>query len=363
MRHTGFLIVAGACAVAVFAGGCSAPTGDRAVVSPTIEPLTETEFDAFTSDIADQLLAWLERSNVRLPVTIAPPTIDKRSAERRGVARAFSTRLAGALSDRLLGAVRFGSPTIGDPRIRCELAFAPVSADQAEKTVEFRMWCADSNTEICRWTQDYRPRPRQLNARPAEPAPARITKETAPPMMTVAKNTQPPSSPPPPPPRAASTDARHSKPPATVAHQEGSPRAKLLVRARQPRRRPIRIDRCERGLGELVAEQAPHYQDRTLRRAHGRIVFLDRRSWEGLRVVRAKVTRDAQGRLGIEMQLQARQSPVRADIRVIYLGKDGKQLEASAVRTFELSPGFAKRFELSASETGATSYIMLVARG
>ncbi|MFQ5806111.1 MAG: hypothetical protein ACE5I3_06650 [Phycisphaerae bacterium] len=379
----------------------------------TVEPLTEVEFDAFATGIAEQIIAWLERGQVSLPATIRLPTIEDESVECAGVAKAFSRRLAEGLSDRLAGAVRFGRASTTKPRLRSGISFTDDGAGERPRTVTFRLWDADSSLEICRESYDYQIRPRPLTAlrrrleerrvaaripreernssaavavppvdepivAAGEPADAAVepvapeavrsdrepagkkaiaTAVTLPRPVPVAVPREPPKPQPAAPRRtpAVTPDSTSSVPVVTN-------RRHADLRRTPPRRR-VRIDRHEHGLAELVQEQAIHFSDRTITDKLGRLIFLDRRAWEsvGIEVRRARRTPD--GHLSVELMVQARGRPLEADLRVIYLDADGRQVEVSPVRTYEFSPSYAKHIVFHSSKAGAARYILLIARG
>lgn len=329
--------------------GCASPNGGRAAMAPAVEPLTEREFDAFANDIADQLIAWLERTDVAARVTIAGPGVARECAEQRGVARAFAARLAEGLNDRLLGTVQFAPAHKSRSRLHSEVSFSNREQYGHARALEFRLWDAQSNTELCRWACEYRARPRKLEDLPGSVERPRFA--SAPPKAQQANGSVP-------------VPPNGVKPQRRTAATNGAIAASESKRSSEDApRRTIRIDSHEDGLGRQLLEQADDYADRTVRGKSGRIVFLDSPSWEGLRVLRSSVKRTSSGRLKVVVRIQSRDIPKRADIRIVYFDKQGRQLEASAVRTIELSPRFARPLALTSSRPGAARYVMLVARG
>ncbi len=431
----------------VAVGGCAGSPAGRGSMEATVEPLTEAEFDAFATDVAEQIITWLERGQVSLPVTIRPPTVGRESVECAGVAKAFSQRLAAGLSDRLLGAVRFGRTSSAGPRLRCGISFMDKESDEPARTVEFRLWDADSNLEICRGSYEYQRRPENLIALRRQVEERRLAARTprgesepststraAPVDEPIAATVEPAR------PEAVASAAALPKPeaegvqsaepvaaagqvvaapvaaaPVETARFESGDRApaaepvttvvgadvartgigdgglaagepaataagpaatpkvapspevaekmRLAERRRMPRRRTVRIDGHEHGLAELVQEQAVYFRDRTMNDELGRLIFLDRQAWENMRVETERVQRTHDGHLSIQLLVQADGRPLEADVRVIYLDVNGRQVEVSPVRTYQFSPSYAKHIALHSSEGGAAEYIVLVSRG
>jgi hypothetical protein len=396
--------------------GCAKPATGRGDLQPTVEPLTEAEFDAFATDISEQIIAWLERGQVPLPVTITPPAVEEASVESGGVAKAFSQRFANGLSDRLIGAVRFGRRRANGPPLRCAISFTKADSGQPTRMVTFRLWDADSNLEICRGSYDYQARPKPLTAlrreleerrlaariptderdasaavapveepvvaavEPAKPGPLGSGAEFSesgveqPPGQPAALQpvaTAAPSGEPAPvtavdePPqqqRAASRQPSPAAPMVSSAVRDSEDMRRAEFR-RKPRRRPVRIDRHERGLAQLVQEQAVYFNDQTVTDQFGNMIFLDRRAWESIQIQALRGRQTPDRHLSIQLLVQARSRPLEADVRVIYLDADGQQLEVSPVRTYEFWPSYAKNIVLRSSKAGAARYIVLVSHG
>jgi hypothetical protein len=425
------------CVVLATVAGCAGHNAGRGTMEATVEPLTEAEFDAFATDVAEQIVAWLERGQVSLPVTIRPPTLEGEPAECEGVSKAFCRRLAEGLSDRLLGAIRFGTPSRAAPRLRCGVSFVTDGSDQKSRTLMFRLWDADSSLEICRQSRDYQVRPRHLEdlhrrleehrlaARTprsgSEPSVAVVAPSGTEPIATGAGAARPeavaargeatrpqteavpvgagvpgsttsvseatPTTVAAAPVGPARADSRDEGPVAeevsvspeavvaTPSEQasaamagvtppaEAVEKARLVQAGRMPAKRTVRIDRHEQGLADLVQEQAVHFTDRTIAGELGRVIFLDQRAWEEVHMEVRRSWRTHGGRLSVELLIQADDRPAEADIRVVYLDAQGRQVEASRVQTYYVSPSYTKRIALHSSKAGAAEYIVLVARG
>ncbi len=139
----------------VLLSGCTITQSRSAVRASGVEPLSEDDFDRFTSRLADDIAEVAKHQGYWPPAIITVPHVEPGSDENDTVARTFARRLSEGLNDRLSGAAFFTRSSIAVPDLRCTLLFAAGPDDPTSRRIIFRLFDYDSRRELLKVTYSY----------------------------------------------------------------------------------------------------------------------------------------------------------------------------------------------------------------
>lgn len=365
-----------ACAVvgALALPGCVAPGPSRAPDSPTVVAMSEDEFDIFAGRIAQQLRRVAADGRYPAPVGIAYPEVVA-EPDLRPAARALAERLSEGLNDRLAGAALVAegrSPAAWQSRM--ELRRDPASADTQQ--LEFAVIDSRAGVEVAREKTTFVPQPHALTAaeppielgnvppapEPAPPSEAPRAATASPPTRAAPKAAT--ASPP-----AARAGAAPAPQPAAPAPRRAEPPPPTAAAARMPderstdqpeRARKLRINGDPRELAATVARQLPRYRSQTADGERGEVVFLDDDSRAAFRLQGQGISRSADGRLRVELELRAHDDEQDAKLRVIFLDGSGEVIDATPVIPYLLVNTYTSTIVVPAADARAERYIVLI---
>lgn len=356
--------------------GCATANG-RSQFSASVEPLSEAEFDEFALDIAEQLVARMERDELALPLTIAPPNIERGDVSS-GAARAFAQRLGEAVSDRLGGEVRFGAGS----GLRSRLAFGPSRWSDERREARFTILDSMTNSELIQSVCEYdavdapqyaglRSRLREDGDRDPAPAPPSAAPKPAPSgaQFVARSDTSRPNDS-----DHTGTARRHAVAPRSNAHAGSSPAPALQSPTVRNARLAERLARLKADASHLERVSAPLLDD--YQRVAEGVASLIKRSpalyveeGRGAMLFHDEATRE---RLWITTRITPAGDPLRPTIRlrgqsatrmrcrVVYYDETSRAVGATA--TFELAatPYAYQRAELPTAPAQATRFVVVV---
>jgi hypothetical protein len=357
-----------------------------------VEPLSEAQFEDFATSICEQVAVALEHGGHEAPLFVRAPRVSDYGPEPRGVADAFALRLEQGLSDRLAGAVVFTQHAPPDRRIEANVRFAPHTGMRSPCVI-FTLIDADQGSEILRSEYPYDASPhryawlRHQIARQDRDAAERLVSTYAFDYSDVATHsathetstqTTPENA------GGASGPADNAAQPdddtrlgGTGLHEQGttdaaepighpSPRVLGVVAVADTGERRLwfvsrlRIDAPADDLAWRALRMAAAAPEYTHGLANGRVMFASSGVLEHLHIREQHVRRERSG-MTTDLVIQARQEPCTAQLRAVFLDRNGRQVAVGPVMPMCVDADYPSAVTLRCNRPDAERYILLAA--
>lgn len=336
-----------------------------------VEPLSEAQFEDFATSICEQVAVALEHGGHDAPLLVRAPRVSEYGPEPRGVADAFALRLEQGSSDRLAGAVVFTQHAPPDRRIEANVQFVSHTCTRSPCVI-FTLIDADQGSEILRSEYPYDAAPhryawlRHQIARHDRDAAERLvstyafeshadgaTQETATQVTTES---------------AGSASNADDEAATDAAEPNGHPSPRVLgvtAVADTGERRlwfvsRLRIDAPAADLAWRALRMAAAAPEYTHALANGRVMFASSGVVENLHIREQHVRRERSG-MRTDLVIQARQEPCNAQLRAVFLDRNGRQVAVGPVMPMYFDADYPSAVTLHCNRPDAERYILLAA--
>lgn len=277
-------------------GGCSwFPRRGEPRPRLDVRPLSEAGFDIFAAKIAQETSRVLRESGHERAVTLPSIDFDAGGVELVSTAGDFTRALASGLTDRMGGALRFGTPTRSDPPWKAFVRFSADAQASDYRTVTFRLLNDESGDLLVAQSYQYGG-PRGGLATPA--------------------------------PRRSEYAA-------------------------------LQIDYAGENIGEYVRTRLPQDERQLERGRRGVLAFLKARDSRDFRVLEQRMLRAAGGTPRAEFDIEAVDRLRDARLRVVFFDDRQRYVGSSIVMPYRFAPDVPKTVVFSAPSARATQYVCL----